>query len=83
VPISHFRGDRDAAVKPLLKDIQPFLNDNFIFEKFGSEVSILLNPNKSHQIRQRQCGVVRVNCLDCIDRTNAIQTYIGVELLAV
>ena len=29
------------------------------------------------KVIQRQRGVVRVNCLDCIDRTNAVQTFIG------
>lgn len=31
---------------------------------------------------QLQKGVFRVNCLDCLDRTNAMQTYIGVRMLA-
>ncbi len=25
----------------------------------------------------QQSGVVRTNCLDCLDRTNAVQTVIG------
>lgn len=25
-------------------------------------------------------GVVRTNCLDCLDRTNAVQTLIGLQV---
>lgn len=28
-----------------------------------------------------QLGVIRVNCLDCLDRTNAMQTFIGLQML--
>ncbi|KAM3726739.1 Synaptojanin [Dirofilaria immitis] len=30
-----------------------------------------------------QNGVIRVNCLDCLDRTNAVQTLIGFQVLAI
>ncbi|XP_047509184.1 synaptojanin-1 [Pieris napi] len=30
-----------------------------------------------------QKGVIRTNCLDCLDRTNSIQTFIGLEMLAI
>jgi hypothetical protein len=30
---------------------------------------------------QRQYGVVRTNCLDCLDRTNVVQTLVGKEFL--
>ncbi|VDP14333.1 unnamed protein product [Onchocerca flexuosa] len=30
-----------------------------------------------------QNGIIRVNCLDCLDRTNAVQTLIGFQVLAV
>ena len=29
----------------------------------------------------RQCGVVRTNCMDCLDRTNSAQSYIGKKML--
>ena len=29
------------------------------------------------EIKKEQTGVIRVNCLDCLDRTNIIQTRIG------
>ncbi|CAG9533964.1 unnamed protein product [Cercopithifilaria johnstoni] len=30
-----------------------------------------------------QYGVIRVNCLDCLDRTNAVQTLIGFQVLGI
>lgn len=30
---------------------------------------------------QLQRGVFRVNCLDCLDRTNSVQTFIGLKML--
>lgn len=29
-----------------------------------------------------QRGTIRTNCLDCLDRTNCVQTYLGLEVLA-
>ena len=29
---------------------------------------------------RHQTGTVRTNCLDCLDRTNAVQTMIGLEV---
>lgn len=31
---------------------------------------------------KRQCGVVRTNCVDCLDRTNTAQFAIGKTALA-
>uniref|UniRef100_A0A5K3EUS1 phosphoinositide 5-phosphatase n=1 Tax=Mesocestoides corti TaxID=53468 RepID=A0A5K3EUS1_MESCO len=33
------------------------------------------------QVKRRQTGVVRTNCVDCLDRTNALQTMISIMLL--
>lgn len=33
------------------------------------------------EIMQLQRGVIRTNCLDCLDRTNSMQTYIGLKML--
>lgn len=30
---------------------------------------------------QEQNGTIRTNCLDCLDRTNCVQTFIGLEVL--
>jgi len=29
---------------------------------------------------RQQTGTIRTNCLDCLDRTNAVQTMIGLEV---
>ncbi|CAD5209770.1 unnamed protein product [Bursaphelenchus xylophilus] len=34
-------------------------------------------------IKQRQNSAVRTNCLDCLDRTNCVQTLIGIEMTKV
>lgn len=33
------------------------------------------------QISQSQVGTIRTNCLDCLDRTNCVQTFFGLEVL--
>ncbi|XP_031638466.1 synaptojanin-1 [Contarinia nasturtii] len=32
-------------------------------------------------ILREQRGAIRTNCLDCLDRTNCVQTYLGLEML--
>lgn len=32
-------------------------------------------------VTQEQYGTIRTNCLDCLDRTNCVQTFIGLEVL--
>lgn len=63
---------RGGNVKNLskLKD-QTFkhLNDFSVFFAAGKNVI------------QLQSGVIRTNCLDCLDRTNCVQTFFGLEIL--
>uniref|UniRef100_A0A1B0D8V0 phosphoinositide 5-phosphatase n=1 Tax=Phlebotomus papatasi TaxID=29031 RepID=A0A1B0D8V0_PHLPP len=33
------------------------------------------------EIMREQRGVIRTNCLDCLDRTNCVQTFFGLEIL--
>lgn len=33
------------------------------------------------EVIQEQYGTIRTNCLDCLDRTNCVQTFIGLEVL--
>ncbi|KAL1470710.1 hypothetical protein MTO96_024067, partial [Rhipicephalus appendiculatus] len=35
-----------------------------------------------NDVIMRQTGTFRTNCLDCLDRTNCVQTFIGLEVLA-
>ncbi|VDK17407.1 unnamed protein product [Anisakis simplex] len=36
---------------------------------------------KNSNILRSQNGVIRTNCLDCLDRTNAVQTILGLHML--
>merc|ERR1719225_164354 len=36
---------------------------------------------KGPDITREQIGTVRTNCTDCLDRTNAVQTFLGLEVL--
>ncbi|XP_021962271.1 synaptojanin-1 isoform X2 [Folsomia candida] len=36
---------------------------------------------KDGQIQRQQSGTIRTNCLDCLDRTNCVQTFIGLKVL--
>jgi phosphatidylinositol-bisphosphatase len=33
------------------------------------------------EIVKEQYGVIRTNCIDCLDRTNSVQTFIGLDIL--
>ncbi|XP_049806410.1 synaptojanin-1 [Schistocerca nitens] len=37
---------------------------------------------KDDQVMSEQKGAIRTNCLDCLDRTNCVQTFFGLEILA-
>ncbi|KAM9320557.1 synaptojanin-1 [Gastrophryne carolinensis] len=32
-------------------------------------------------VHRTQCGTIRTNCLDCLDRTNSVQAFFGLEML--
>ncbi|XP_071418506.1 synaptojanin-1 isoform X4 [Pithys albifrons albifrons] len=34
------------------------------------------------EVKRSQNGTVRTNCLDCLDRTNSVQAFLGLEMLA-
>ncbi|XP_064634309.1 synaptojanin-1-like isoform X2 [Lineus longissimus] len=36
---------------------------------------------KGDKVTRQQTGTIRTNCLDCLDRTNAVQTLYGLEVL--
>lgn len=37
---------------------------------------------KGSDMITQQKGTIRTNCLDCLDRTNCVQTFLGLEILA-
>lgn len=44
-------------------------------EKFG------FFTKKGSDVTRQQYGTVRTNCTDCLDRTNCVQTFLGLEVL--
>lgn len=36
---------------------------------------------KGNEVLSQQYGTIRTNCLDCLDRTNCVQTFIGLQVL--
>ncbi|KAL2315401.1 Inositol polyphosphate phosphatase [Schizosaccharomyces pombe] len=61
---SHMRWDR---VSLLLNEIQPELE----------EQGYTTLDTQKYRVLSRQNGVVRSNCMDCLDRTNVVQSCIG------
>ncbi len=37
--------------------------------------------NKNENFHQLQTKFIRTNCMDCLDRTNNVQSFIGIEML--
>ncbi|KAK4470475.1 hypothetical protein MN116_006026 [Schistosoma mekongi] len=55
-------------------------------EWINQQISQLINDwgyfcANGQQVESCQTGVLRINCVDCLDRTNAIQTLVGVQLI--
>ncbi|XP_054433850.1 synaptojanin-1 [Pteronotus mesoamericanus] len=64
------KGGKAEKLHSVLKpQVQKFLDYGF-FHFDGSEV------------QRGQSGTVRTNCLDCLDRTNSVQAFLGLEMLA-
>ncbi|XP_036203342.1 synaptojanin-1 isoform X1 [Myotis myotis] len=62
-------GKAEKLHSVLRPQVQRFLDYGF-FHFDGSDV------------RRCQSGTVRTNCLDCLDRTNSVQAFLGLEMLA-
>ncbi|XP_036599068.1 synaptojanin-1 isoform X7 [Trichosurus vulpecula] len=64
------KGGKVEKLHSVLKpQVQKFL-DSGIFHFNGIEV------------QRSQNGTIRTNCLDCLDRTNSVQAFFGLEILA-
>ncbi|XP_012926746.2 synaptojanin-1 isoform X4 [Heterocephalus glaber] len=64
------KGGKAEKLHSVLKpQVQKFLDYGFFYFD-GSEV------------QRCQSGTVRTNCLDCLDRTNSVQAFLGLEMLA-
>ncbi|XP_006862597.1 PREDICTED: synaptojanin-1 isoform X5 [Chrysochloris asiatica] len=64
------KGGKAEKLHSILKpQVQKFVDYGFFYFN-GSEV------------QRCQSGTVRTNCLDCLDRTNSVQAFLGLEMLA-
>ncbi|KAG5891990.1 hypothetical protein JTB14_007738 [Gonioctena quinquepunctata] len=64
------RGGNQANLQKLKFKLDPQLQDFSFYHANGSTIYSL------------QIGTIRSNCLDCLDRTNCVQTFLGLEILA-
>lgn len=64
------RGHKENLEKLYTSELEREFCDQFGF--FHAEGKSVL---------QLQRGVMRINCLDCLDRTNSMQTFIGLKML--
>lgn len=64
------RGGRWDRLKYLLDDVRPCLDSHGYFCAVPSDES-------TWEIIRLQNGVVRTNCMDCLDRTNVVQSMFG------
>ena len=65
------KNQRFDRINPLIKKLWPNI-ENFLF---------YLEDVKTSSVLMEQKGVVRVNCLDNLDRTNFVQTKIAAAML--
>ncbi|KAG8227890.1 hypothetical protein J437_LFUL008204 [Ladona fulva] len=63
------RGGNPRNLIKLKKRVAPYINSYSLFHCRGTD------------ILRAQKGTIRTNCLDCLDRTNCVQTYFGLEIL--
>ncbi|ESO01264.1 hypothetical protein HELRODRAFT_157228 [Helobdella robusta] len=61
-----------------LRNLQK-LND--VIKKYYNEFGFFSRQPSSKLVDKLQTGCIRTNCLDCLDRTNSVQTLIGLEVL--
>ena len=47
-------------------------------ESFLSAHGFYINLNGT--VERQQTGTIRTNCLDCLDRTNSVQSFLGQEV---
>ncbi|KRX81148.1 Synaptojanin-1 [Trichinella sp. T6] len=60
---------RSECLKKLWPKLETLVNTHGFFHCSGSE------------LLRKQTGVLRVNCLDCLDRTNSVQSLVGLKIL--
>lgn len=74
--IEHIVFDYHQEIKVNTKNINKLKEK---LEKYFKAYSIFYM--KGSEVLCEQQGTIRTNCLDCLDRTNCVQTYIGLQVL--
>ena len=69
------KGGRWDKLESLLRELTPVLDEQRYFCAVPSEGSG--NARTGWQVLSAQDGVVRTNCMDCLDRTNVVQSIFG------
>ncbi|XP_075677647.1 synaptojanin [Dermatophagoides pteronyssinus] len=72
------RGQREENLVTMLKErVKKY------FDEFGFYYSIGTGNDQDggNENRMHQTGTFRINCIDCLDRTNRVQTFFGLEML--
>ncbi|XP_033108886.1 synaptojanin-1-like [Anneissia japonica] len=62
-------GKVDSLQKVLMPKVSKYVDSFQFFACDGDDV------------KMQQTGCFRVNCIDCLDRTNAVQTFFGMQML--
>ncbi|XP_046485385.1 synaptojanin-1 isoform X1 [Neodiprion pinetum] len=65
------RGGNTKNLSKLKSKVEKYLKSYSLFYAVGTEVV------------KEQRGTIRTNCLDCLDRTNCVQTFFAMEILGV
>jgi hypothetical protein len=48
-----------------------------LFEEYDMEMNVFIEKGDGFLRTQKQNTMIRTNCLDCLDRTNAVQAKLG------
>ncbi len=63
------RSGNTKNLRKLLENVESYLKDFGLYCAIGEDIV------------SEQKGTFRTNCLDCLDRTNCVQTFFGLEIL--
>eukprot|EP00980_Cylindrotheca_fusiformis_P013664 scaffold3515_cov126-Cylindrotheca_fusiformis.AAC.13 len=88
IKVQHVWYDFHAQVKngrwdrlsKLLKDLKPHLVKHGYFSVRPNELATTTStttPQQKFHIESKQLSMIRTNCMDCLDRTNVVQSILG------
>jgi SacI homology domain len=74
------KGGRWYRLEHLLRQLSPILAEHGYFKLVYNESATsgnTTNPIVPWTVERIQTGIIRTNCMDCLDRTNVVQSMIG------